>query len=213
MTQRHDHDTRTAADLFGDGAAPATTRDRLIDTAMDLFFEHGFHAVGVDRVIAEVGVTKTTFYNHFESKDELILAVIRRRDRWEIRNFTDALRAGSDDPRARLMGVFDLIHRRFTAPEYRGCIFLNAASEFPSPNDPVRRAAMDHTAAFRAVILDAARLAGAGDDADALTDELMVLVQGTVALRHVAQDDRAALAAARTARRVIDAHLPPADTD
>lgn len=62
------------------GRMSESSRERLIQIADRLFYEHGFHAIGIDRVISEVGVTKTTFYNHFESKDDLILAVLDARD-------------------------------------------------------------------------------------------------------------------------------------
>src|SRR4030095_10763344 len=55
---------------------PASTREGLMDAAVVLFYVHGFHAIGLDRILADVGVTKTTFYNHFESRDALIVAVL-----------------------------------------------------------------------------------------------------------------------------------------
>lgn len=63
-------------ELFGDGSPPATTRDRLLEHAQDLFYSRGFHAVGIDEIVRRAGVTKATFYNHFESRDDLIVEVI-----------------------------------------------------------------------------------------------------------------------------------------
>src|SRR5687768_4545275 len=105
---------RPAAELFGVRSVPRNARDRLIDTAIDLFYQHGFHAVGLDRVIAETGVTKTTFYKHFESKDDLIVAAIERRDAWESRAWERAVRKlAGPDPRAQLLAVFDVMDAWF----------------------------------------------------------------------------------------------------
>ncbi len=75
---------KSAAQLFG--AAPRDTRERILFTALDLFYTHGFHEVGLDRILTAVGVTKTTFYNHFESRDHLILEALAVRDGWEARS-------------------------------------------------------------------------------------------------------------------------------
>ena len=83
-----------------------STRDRLIDAAAMLFYEHGFHAIGLDRILEEVGVTKTTFYNHFASKDDLIVAVLVDRDQRDMRALDEALRARGGDARSRILAVF-----------------------------------------------------------------------------------------------------------
>src|SRR5688500_17714868 len=74
---------KTVTELLGVPDAPRNGRERLLATAIELFYRHGFGAVGVDRVIAEAGVTKTTFYKHFEGKDDLMVAAVKRRDEWE----------------------------------------------------------------------------------------------------------------------------------
>src|SRR5437016_3477716 len=79
--------------------APRTGRDRLVAAAVELFYRNGFGAVGVDRVIAAAGVTKTTFYKHFDSKDELMVAAVQRRDEWESQAWDRAVRKlAGDDP-------------------------------------------------------------------------------------------------------------------
>ena len=77
-----------------------STRERLIKTAHDLFYQEGYHTVGLDRILAQVGVTKTTFYNHFESKDDLIIESLRWHDKWWQETFRAMLRRyGGDTPR------------------------------------------------------------------------------------------------------------------
>src|SRR4249919_3239049 len=75
--------TKSVSELLGLPDPPRTGRERLLATAIDLFYRHGFNAVGIDRVIAAAGVTKTTCYKHFEGKDDLMVAAVQRRDEWE----------------------------------------------------------------------------------------------------------------------------------
>jgi len=74
---------KTAAELFSEILEPRDTRERILFAALDLFHEHGFHAVGLDRILNEVGVTKTTFCNHFESRDELMVEALLKRNEWD----------------------------------------------------------------------------------------------------------------------------------
>src|SRR5690242_4391986 len=134
---------KSVTELFGLPDPPKTGRERLIAAAVELFYRNGFAAVGIDRVIAAAGVTKTTFYKHFEGKDELMVAAVRRRDEWESAAWDRAVRriAGDDDPAGQLLAQLDVMHVWFNDPEFRGCMFMNTAAEFPNPHDPVHQAA------------------------------------------------------------------------
>src|SRR6185295_10175921 len=101
---------RPAKDLLGNRAVPKNARDRLINTAIDLFYTHGFHVVGLDRILDETGVTKTTFYKHFDSKDDLVVAAIKRRDEWETAARNRAVKKlAGNDPRRQLLAIFDVL--------------------------------------------------------------------------------------------------------
>lgn len=101
----------------------ASTKERLIEVAQDLFYRDGFHTVGLDRILREVGVTKTTFYNHFESKEDLILEVLQHHDRWWRDTFCRMLRErGGETPRGQLEAVFDVLEWLITSEEFNGCI-------------------------------------------------------------------------------------------
>lgn len=178
------------------------TKQRLIQTAVELFGRHGFHAVGLDRVIDEVGVSKQTFYNHFESKDDLVLAVLAQRHEADgaiLAKLLDA--AAGPDPRARLYALFDAMDARFALPDWRGCLFMTAAAEFPSPHDPAHVAARSHFDGFEAHLRDLAARAGAADPV-ALASRLSLLVEGAIVYRHVRGDGDRATAIARTMARV-----------
>src|SRR3712207_5863670 len=98
---------KSVTELLGVFDVPKAGRERLVAVAVELFYRRGFAAVGIDQVIAAAGVTKTTFYKHFESKDDLMVAAVRRRDEWESRAWARAVReiAGDDDPKGQLLAV------------------------------------------------------------------------------------------------------------
>lgn len=184
-----------------------TTRDRLINTAGDLFYERGFQAVGLDQILARVGITKTAFYKHFESKDDLILAVIDQRDRADVAITLDFMRARGGDPRAQLLALFDLLGEWFGQPSFRGCLFMNAATEFPDANDPIHRAAKAHSDHLAAEVLLRVQALGAGDPMS-VTRQIMLLVSGAIASRHVGGVADAATVARLAVESLLSAAVP-----
>jgi len=98
-------------------------RDHLVDTALELFYKDGLHATGVDKILEEAGVARMTLYNHFKSKDELILATLRRRDE-KFRNwFMRAVERLGKTPRGRLLAIFDALEEWFSGKDYCGCMY------------------------------------------------------------------------------------------
>jgi AcrR family transcriptional regulator len=114
----------------------ASARERILATANELFYREGVRAIGVDTVVERSGVSKTTLYRVFESKDALIAAFAAERDRlsWEWWDRIEEQHA--DDSRALLEALLSEILRRIGASAYRGCPFLNLATEFPDKNHP-----------------------------------------------------------------------------
>src|SRR5215813_4658901 len=141
---------KTVSELFGLPDPPATGRERIVASAVNLFYRNGFGAVGIDQVIALAGVTKTTFYKHFEGKDDLMVAAVKRRDEWESRAWDRAVRKiAGDDPLKQFTGLLDVMDVWFNDPDFLGCMFINTAVEFPNPHDPVHQAAAAHKKATR----------------------------------------------------------------
>ena len=205
----HDEDPR-AFELFGDGSPPRNTREKLLFTALDLFYTYGFHAVGLDQILGAAGLTKTTFYNHFESKDALVLEAVRLRDRWEGEAFMKDLHAVAGyDPRALLMGCFDVLERWFTDPRYRGCLFLSAMTEYPLAEDPVHRAAAGHYRASTEVLADIAKAAGAADPGG-LAREWVALMLSCFSQKMAYDDDQSVAVARRIAAARLEDHLADA---
>lgn len=199
---------KTVVELFGVPEPPREGRLRLIYVAIELIYGHGFQAVGVDQVIAAAGVSKTTFYKHFESRDDLLVAAIHQRDAWESKAFDEAAkRLSNGQPRSYLLALFDVLDTWFNNSDFQGCQFINAAAEFPNPHDPVHAVAAEYKRKHRDGYRELARTAGASDP-DAFADQFAALVEGTLILRQVHGRNDAARVIKPAAQSLIDAHLP-----
>jgi AcrR family transcriptional regulator len=155
----------------------SSVRDRLLDTAADLFYRQGVRAVGVDLVVERTGVAKTSLYRHFPSKDDLVAAVLERDDQNYWAYWDRIARRLSRDPKAELTAHVQWIAQYIGRPEYRGCAFLNAATEFPSSDHPARQIALRHKAELRRR-LHALTQRMSVKDPDALADQLVLLIDG-----------------------------------
>lgn len=144
-------------------------RQRLLETATRLFYAGGIHAVGIDRIIAEAGVAKATFYSHFPSKDDLVVAYLEDQDRIG-RAAVAAL--PPQPPRKRLAAILGRISTAAVAGDYRGCPFLNAAAEYADPASPVRRAIEARRAWYHGVLRE--QLVADGDPAPEVSAALLV---------------------------------------
>ena len=146
-------------------------RERILGTASRLFYGDGIHAVGIDRIIAEASVAKATFYNHFPSKDDLVLAYIVDQDRIG-REAVAAL--PKQPPRDMIAALLARIGEAVVVGDWRGCPFLNAAAEYPNPDSKVRRAIDARRSWYHGVLRDL--LAADGDPAPEVTASLLVAV-------------------------------------
>ncbi len=159
-------------------------RDHLVDTAVKLFCRDGFHATGIDKILAEAGVAKMTLYKHFKSKEELILAALRRADE-EFRNwFMREVERRGRTPQERLLAIFDALAERCGDPSYRGCPFINASAEYSGRDDPIHALAAESKRLTCSYIRELAHAAGARDSAE-LAGQLMLLMEGAIVLAHV----------------------------
>src|SRR6187402_3319099 len=101
-------------------------RERILDTAYELFSRHGTRAVGVDRIIEEAGTAKMTLYRNFASKDDLIMAFLERREELWTRGWLQAeVQRRATEPRERLLAIFDVFGDWFALPDFEGCSFIN----------------------------------------------------------------------------------------
>jgi len=200
---------KSVAEIFGLPDTPKTGRERLLVAAIELFYRSGFGSVGIDAVIAAAGVTKTTFYKHFEGKYDLMVAAVERRDEWEAQAWDRAVRKlAGDDPAKQLLARFDVIDFWFNDPDYRGCMFTNAAAEFPNPHDPVHKAAAANKRRTRDHFRDLARAGGADDaGAETFADCFAALVEGALLLRQTQGRNDAARAVRPAAEQLVRTYL------
>ncbi|MFN5944232.1 MAG: TetR/AcrR family transcriptional regulator [Phycisphaerae bacterium] len=163
---------------------PPSRRDELVDAAMRVFYRHGFHASGLDRILEESGISRMTIYNHFKSKDELILAALRRRDeifRNKMMQFVDAKKRS---PISRLLAVFDYHENWFTGKDFCGCMFINASAEFSDPASAPCLVAAEHKRSVVRYLVDLAKQAGLADP-QAVADQLNILIEGSIVTAQV----------------------------
>jgi AcrR family transcriptional regulator len=158
-------------------AATSEARQRILETADRLFYEHGVRAVGIDRVIAEAGVAKMTLYTHFPSKDDLILAVLRHRETGVLEFFRAATaRHGKKGP---LKAFFAALKEWFESPGFRGCAFQNAAIELAAPEHPGAEFVRGHKQRFfellRGIVEETV-----GRSAGKLAPAVSLLVEGAI---------------------------------
>jgi AcrR family transcriptional regulator len=178
-------------------------RERLLATATELFYGEGIRAVGVDRILAETPTTRATFYRHFPSKEDLVVAYLRGVDA-----LTRAAVQAAEGPTAAdtLRAIGATIAADLTRPGFRGCAFLQAATEFPDPEDPVHRVVVEHRAWYLATLTDLfARAYGDGDRPDPrrAAQHFVMLRDGAMSGAHL--DGTAE--AADTLRRGVDGLL------
>jgi AcrR family transcriptional regulator len=181
----------------------ANARDRLIDTAITLFNRHGFHATGVDRIVAVAKVAKKTLYAHFPSKEDLILAALSRKRAAFSDKFLPMVLASSSDPKERLLALFELAKSWFADPDFYGCIFVNAAVEYAEPGHPINACARE----FKTLLHDFARAqasAGGAADPDGLADQIALLFEGATTVAQVSARPDAATTAKQIAAQLID---------
>jgi AcrR family transcriptional regulator len=177
-------------------------RDHLMATAWRLFYRDGYRAVGIDMILAEAGVAKMTLYNHFASKEELIIAVLEKRD-CELRaSIVAQVEATSGSPADKLLTVFDWLETWFGSADFNGCAFIRALSEYPDTSHPIHQTAWRHKVAMQGALTQLCAAAGAHDPA-ALANTLSLLIDGAI----VAAQATGSTAPARAARETAAALL------
>src|ERR1700761_4755428 len=154
-------------------------RERIVEAATELFYAQGLHAVSAEKVIAQVGITKVTFYRHFPTKDDLIVAYLERRAKWERDAIAQAGQAADGDPLGTFRIIAQAIGAESCSPGFRGCPFINAAAEYADPAHPARRVVDSHRRWFRQAIQD---LLAEGDvpDPALVADQVVMLRDGAM---------------------------------
>jgi AcrR family transcriptional regulator len=196
-----------------DVAPPAASaHERILTAAYELFSRRGIRAVGTDEVIERAGVARATLYRHFATKDDLVLAVLARREEIWTHGLIEAqseLRGNT--PEEKLLAIFDVLHDWFQLRDgYEGCSFINVLLELGADH-PAGRASVAHIDNVRDIVRRRALAAGLSDIED-FAWSWHILMKGAIILAAVGDPD-AARRAQRMARTLIEQHRPAAATD
>lgn len=174
---------------------PPSRRDDLIDAAMRVFYRRGFHASSLDDILEEGGISRPTLYNHFKSKDELILAAMRRRDEIFRNKLMKYVELKGKTPRQQIEAVFDFHEDWFAGNEFCGCMFINASAEFSHAEAAPRRLAAEHKMEIVRYLQGLCDAAGCDDPVNT-AEQLNILIEG-------------AIVAARVVGQVVDGGADP----
>ena len=187
-------------------AEVSSKRQALIDTALKLFAEHGFHSTGIDWIAEEAKVSKKTMYQHFRSKEELIVAVLRQHDGMFRNHFMKSVQQASENPREQLLAIFDVAYNWFEQKDFYGCLFINATGEYSDRNPAIQSACLEYKRMIRQFIEQLTRSAGVPDP-EKLASELSILLEGAIVTSQVSGIKDSAKTAKLAAKTLIDAAL------
>ncbi|MGR4864008.1 TetR/AcrR family transcriptional regulator [Caulobacter sp. LARHSG274] len=157
--------------------------DRLIDAATELFYQHGFRAIGVDDIAARSGVTKTTLYRYFDSKDDLAAACLTRLALEDLDELMIIAKRFPDAPLAQIRAIVTAAAAKVAHPDYRGWLLSNLEVEISDPDHPIRRVCKLYKTRLRDHLVETARQADFAAPA-ALADGLLLLIEGAGASWH-----------------------------
>ena len=175
----------------------ASARERIDQSAYELFSRRGVRAVGVDEVVARSGVAKMTLYRHYPSKNHLALAFMRRREElWTRAWLQTEVERRASDAAERLLAVFDVFDKWFRRADFEGCSFINILLETEDRAHPVRLATVQHLAEIRRFLRGLAEAAGVRD-ADHFARQWHILMKGSIVAAGEGDKD-----AARRAREI-----------
>jgi AcrR family transcriptional regulator len=193
-----------AANTATRSALARAPRERILDTAYELFSHRGVHDVGIDELIERAGVAKATLYRHFPSKDELVLAFLEQREQLWTYGWVEAeARRRGETPEEQLLAIFDLFDEWFHRDDFEGCSFINVLLEIGNLDHPVGRASADYLENIRSVVRTVAQEAGLRDS-DAFALSWHILMKGSIV--QAAEGDRDAAKRAQALGRLLIEH-------
>jgi AcrR family transcriptional regulator len=154
-------------------------RERILDTAYELFSRRAIRDVGIDEVIERAGVAKATLYRHFPSKDDLVVAFLERREeRWTLAWVEEEARRRGTTPEEQLLAIFELFDEWFHRDDFEACSFINVLLEM-GPAHPVGQASVRHLASIRSVVGRLAEEAGLWDP-ESFARSFHILMKGSI---------------------------------
>jgi AcrR family transcriptional regulator len=178
----------------------SSARERLLAAANELFYAEGVQTVGIDRIIERAGVAKASLYNLFGSKEQLEAAYLASRHEATTTRLTETI-GKFDNPRQKILAIFDIQAEQFKQPDFKGCAFVAASAEAPA-GGLVERAADEFRAWIRAMFTDLAEQAGATEP-ESLGRQLHLIYDGAGLAARMDHRDPAIARSARDAAETL----------
>lgn len=173
-------------------------KQHLIDTALMLFTENGYHATGIDLILSQAGVSKATLYKHFRSKDELILAALSQRHDSVLINMQNTIKKAKAEGACCISAIFDNLDEWFNSEHFYGCNFINASAEYNDPNDPIAIYTIEH----KRMIVELIRDQFPVEDKNK-ADQIGLLIEGAIVMAHTQCIKNSALMAKEMAQVIL----------
>lgn len=184
-------------------AIAQSKRDVLIDSALGLFKTQGINTTGIELIIRKANVSKKTLYHHFKSKDELVLAALRKDDELGRNALMQYAESASIDPKQKILAIFDFYEMWFKSKSFRGCLFTNSAAELSEQAAPAKSICAEHKQRISDFIRQLAQQAGAPQP-DELAWQINLLLEGAIVYAWVVKDKEASLKAKKMAQIILD---------
>ena len=163
-----------------EAAVAVPARQRILDSAYELFSRRGVRGVGIDEVIMNASVAKATLYRHFKSKDELVLAFLQQREELWTKGWVEAeARRRGETPEEQLLAIFDLFHEWFQKDDFEGCSFINGLLEMNDRGTVIGQASAVHLTNIRSIIHSLAEEAGLRDP-EQFAHSWHILMKGSI---------------------------------
>lgn len=180
-----------------------TKRDELVRKALETFYRNGFHATGMDMLAQESGISKTSMYKHFRTKEDLILAALRLRDEnfrnWLFRRMEEI----GETPKEKLLAIYDALAEWFNERSFRGCMFIKASAEYQDPEDAIHVQSAEHKRLLLEHFAELTAQVRAASPQD-LAQQLLLLKEGAIVMAVLGRGPAAARDAKAAAERLIE---------
>ena len=183
----------------------SATRDKIIETAAELFYQQGYNLTGINEIIAEANIAKATLYSHFKSKEDICIAYLTHKNDTfmaELEQFCSTKKEG----KSQLMAIFDFLLLFFEGKDFNGCWCLRTVAEIPRENERIRVEIQKQKKGllnFIAELIKKNKILTSTKQVETLTQQIYLLYEGAVAESHLHQDNWPIVAAKKMARTLI----------
>ncbi len=179
-----------------------TKRDEIIKLAFDTFYEHGFHATGVDKLLLQSGISKRTLYKYFPTKEDLIKEAIIFYGQNFFGEMIKNIEAKYKNPTDKILAIFDMKHKKLKSGDYSGCFAINARLEFDGKNKKIESQCSQAGSQVQDFIFKLCK-EGKYKNPKKLAQQIVILLQGATVYAQACRDDKAASVAKEVAKLLL----------